>query len=149
MLDILAGRNLMLWLNLHIELNEHKFKPMFNMLQYACRDLEQTMSRLNIVLGKVTAEQGKHLETDFAALCSISSVVENNLGMVAAISRASRSYSIGLRNADLEVCAFCFLCYAHFFMARFYQSYVCLNVYMYVGNFCVGSAEHAKPRCFK
>uniref|UniRef100_F1KZ66 Acyl-CoA dehydrogenase family member 9 n=1 Tax=Ascaris suum TaxID=6253 RepID=F1KZ66_ASCSU len=72
-------------------------------LEYACRDLEQTMSRLNIVLGKVTAEQGKHLETDFAALCSISSVVENNLGMVAAISRASRSYSIGLRNADLEV----------------------------------------------
>uniref|UniRef100_A0A914ZNZ1 Uncharacterized protein n=1 Tax=Parascaris univalens TaxID=6257 RepID=A0A914ZNZ1_PARUN len=71
-------------------------------LEYACRDLEQTMSRLNIVLGRITAEQGKHLETDFAALCSISSVVENNLGMVAAISRASRSYSIGLRYADLE-----------------------------------------------
>ncbi|KHN85677.1 Acyl-CoA dehydrogenase family member 9, mitochondrial [Toxocara canis] len=61
------------------------------------------MSRLNTVISKLAAEQGKRIETDFGVLCSLSSVVENNLGMVAVISRASRSYSIGLRNADLEL----------------------------------------------
>lgn len=84
------------------------------------------MSRLNIVLGKITAEQGKHLETDFAALSSISTVVENNLGMVAAISRASRSYSIGLRNADLEVCAV----YSLFLSIFFHNTFISVTTYI-------------------
>uniref|UniRef100_A0A1I7YJI8 NR LBD domain-containing protein n=2 Tax=Steinernema glaseri TaxID=37863 RepID=A0A1I7YJI8_9BILA len=48
-------------------------------------------------------EQGKNTQTDFATLESLSEVIENNLGMLACIARASRSYSIGLRNADLEL----------------------------------------------
>ena len=64
------------------------------------------MSRFNAVLGAVISEQGKAVSTDFATLCSIAQTVENNLAMMASISRASRSYSIGLRNADLEVICF-------------------------------------------
>ncbi|VDK25023.1 unnamed protein product [Anisakis simplex] len=75
-------------------------------LENACRDLEQTMSRLNIVISKLTSDQGKTIQNDFMSLSSICSVVENNLGMVAVISRATRSYSIGLRNADLEVASY-------------------------------------------
>jgi hypothetical protein len=36
-------------------------------------------------------------------LFSISTIMENNLAMIATIARASRAYSIGVRNSDLEV----------------------------------------------
>ncbi|MFH4980638.1 hypothetical protein AB6A40_007347 [Gnathostoma spinigerum] len=79
-------------------------------LENACRNLEYNMFRLNSVLGVIVAEYGKKLENDFAALDHIANVVEGNLSMISIISRASRSYSIGLRNADLELAWTLMLC---------------------------------------
>ncbi|KAK0398316.1 hypothetical protein QR680_002531 [Steinernema hermaphroditum] len=72
-------------------------------LEIACRSLEHSISRLHAVIGKISMEQGKNTQTDFATLESLADVIGNNLGMLACIARASRSYSIGLRNADLEL----------------------------------------------
>ncbi len=72
-------------------------------LQFACRQLEKNMTRLNLVIKRVLDKQGKHVERDYAVQHGLATVIEHNLAMVAAISRASRSYSIGLRNCDLEV----------------------------------------------
>ncbi|TMS37894.1 hypothetical protein L596_004732 [Steinernema carpocapsae] len=72
-------------------------------LEPACRALEHSMSRLNAVIGKIAQEQGKTMNADYATISSLSEVIENNLGMLACIARASRSYSIGLRNRELEL----------------------------------------------
>ncbi|VDN24905.1 unnamed protein product [Gongylonema pulchrum] len=61
------------------------------------------MWRLNLMLNMLLSNHGKAILSDYSALSGISKVVECNLGMVTVIARASRSYSVGLRNGDLEV----------------------------------------------
>lgn len=77
--------------------------------QPACRDLEKSMSRLDIALERIIADHGKDVQSDFSLLDGISQVIENNLAMISTISRSSRSYSIGLRNSDLEVSRFWYI----------------------------------------
>ncbi|CAI4226447.1 unnamed protein product [Auanema sp. JU1783] len=72
-------------------------------LQLACQELEFSMSRLNTVISKMVSEQGKNLEQDYGSLEGMVNVLKNQMVMVAVISRASRSYAIGLRNADIEL----------------------------------------------
>ncbi|EYB97690.1 hypothetical protein Y032_0138g2059 [Ancylostoma ceylanicum] len=79
-------------------------------LQMACQDLEFSMSRVNNVISKLMSELGKNLEKDYATLDRLVSVLQNHLAMVAVISRASRSYSIGLRNSDVELAWATFIC---------------------------------------
>lgn len=72
-------------------------------LQMACQELEYSMARINVVVSKLLTSQGKNIEQDYGSLEALVNVLKNNLVMVATISRASRSYSIGLRNADIEL----------------------------------------------
>ncbi|CAO4375246.1 unnamed protein product [Caenorhabditis nigoni] len=72
-------------------------------LQMACQELEFSMSRINNVVSRLMTSQGKNIEQDYGSLEALVSVLKNNLVMVSTISRASRSYSIGLRNADIEL----------------------------------------------
>lgn len=72
-------------------------------LQLACQELEFSMSRINNVVSKLLTSQGKNIEQDYGSLEALVNVLKNNLVMVSTISRASRSYSIGLRNADIEL----------------------------------------------
>jgi hypothetical protein len=61
------------------------------------------MSRVNQCIDRLLTDKGIFVKQDYYALKELATVLENNLGMVAALARTSRSYSIGLRNADLEV----------------------------------------------
>lgn len=61
------------------------------------------MARLNQTIGSIITQRGNFVCNDPAILWSLATVIENNLAMTACISRVSRSYSIGLRNCDLEV----------------------------------------------
>ncbi|KAK5981042.1 Acyl CoA DeHydrogenase [Trichostrongylus colubriformis] len=79
-------------------------------LQAACQDLEFSMSRVHNVISKMVAETGKNVQHDFATLDRLVTVIQNHLVMVAVISRASRSYSIGLRNSDVEIAWTTFIC---------------------------------------
>lgn len=72
-------------------------------LQMACQELEFSMSRINNVVSRLMTSQGKNIEQDYGSLEALVTVLKNNLVMVSTISRASRSYSIGLRNADIEL----------------------------------------------
>jgi hypothetical protein len=46
---------------------------------------------------------GQTMKEDYFSLNALAKIIENNLGTVALISRTSRSYSVGLKNADLEL----------------------------------------------
>ncbi|GMS97130.1 hypothetical protein PENTCL1PPCAC_19305 [Pristionchus entomophagus] len=72
-------------------------------LQLACQELEHSMVRLDAVLAKLLNTEGKQVLVDYQSLERLVKVLENNLVMVCTIARASRSYSIGLRNADAEL----------------------------------------------
>ncbi|GMR50148.1 hypothetical protein PMAYCL1PPCAC_20343 [Pristionchus mayeri] len=72
-------------------------------LQVACQELEKSMVRLDAVLTKLLNTEGKQMQVDYQSLERIVQVLENNLVMVCTIARASRSYSVGLRNADAEL----------------------------------------------
>ncbi|KAM3725403.1 Complex I assembly factor ACAD9 [Dirofilaria immitis] len=72
-------------------------------LKEACINLEHTMWRLESLLNLLLSYHGKSIISDYSVLRAISKVIEYNFGMVATIARSSRSYSIGLRNCDLEV----------------------------------------------
>ncbi|GMT25522.1 hypothetical protein PFISCL1PPCAC_16819 [Pristionchus fissidentatus] len=72
-------------------------------LQLACQELEHSMVRLDAVLNKLLSTDGKQVQADYQSLERLVQVLENNLVMVCTIARASRSYSIGLRNADAEL----------------------------------------------
>ncbi|CAD6199457.1 unnamed protein product [Caenorhabditis auriculariae] len=72
-------------------------------LQKACQDLEFSMSRINAVMSKMVGSKGKNIEQDYGSLEALVTVLKNNFVMVSTISRASRSYSIGLRNSDIEL----------------------------------------------
>uniref|UniRef100_A0A915PUW7 Acyl-CoA dehydrogenase/oxidase N-terminal domain-containing protein n=1 Tax=Setaria digitata TaxID=48799 RepID=A0A915PUW7_9BILA len=72
-------------------------------LKEACSNLEYTMWRLEALLDLLLSKHGKGIISDYNVLRSISKVTEYNLGMVTTIARSSRSYSIGLRNSDLEI----------------------------------------------
>ncbi|VDK86804.1 unnamed protein product [Litomosoides sigmodontis] len=72
-------------------------------LKEACTNLEHTMWRLESLLNLLLSHHGKSVISDYSVLGAISKVIEYSFGMVATISRSSRSYSIGLRNGDLEV----------------------------------------------
>lgn len=61
------------------------------------------MSRMDLILDRLLSTHGKDLLDHYSVLLSISRIVQNILGMTATIARSSRSYSIGLRNGDLEV----------------------------------------------
>lgn len=61
------------------------------------------MSRTTLVIERLLTDKGVFLKEDYVSLTELSTTMENNFGMVATISRASRSYSIGLRNAETEV----------------------------------------------
>lgn len=71
--------------------------------QEACTYLERTMWRLESLLNLLLTNHGKSIIDDHSVLEAISKVVEYNFGMITTIARSSRSYSIGLRNGDLEV----------------------------------------------
>ena len=73
-------------------------------LEPACRKLENTMSRLDIALNRIVEDAGTTIKQDVMTLVCLSKILENNMAMIATIARASRSYSIGLRNSDIEVC---------------------------------------------
>ncbi|XGW27606.1 hypothetical protein V3C99_007870 [Haemonchus contortus] len=79
-------------------------------LQMACQDLEFSMSRVNNVISKLMSEKGKNVQHDFASLERLVTVIQNHLVMTAVISRSSRSYSIGLRNSDIEIAWATFIC---------------------------------------
>ncbi|WKY03242.1 hypothetical protein Q1695_004747 [Nippostrongylus brasiliensis] len=79
-------------------------------LKLACQDLEFSISRVNAVISKLIAESGKNVQHDFATLDRLVTVIQNHLAMVAVISRSSRSYSIGLRNSDIEIAWATFIC---------------------------------------
>uniref|UniRef100_A0AC35TLL0 Acyl-CoA_dh_N domain-containing protein n=1 Tax=Rhabditophanes sp. KR3021 TaxID=114890 RepID=A0AC35TLL0_9BILA len=72
-------------------------------LQVACKSLEDTMARINMVIDKIVKEEGKNLQGDYFTLQSLANIIESNMVMSSCIARASRSYSIGLRNSDLEL----------------------------------------------
>lgn len=72
-------------------------------LQEACTNLEHTMWRLESLLNLLLSCHGKSIISDYIVLGAISKVIEYSFGMVTTIARSSRSYSIGLRNGDLEV----------------------------------------------
>ena len=72
-------------------------------LEPACRNLEGAMTRLDMVLNRIVEDAGSRIKEEIATLESLSKVLENNLAMIATISRASRSYSIGLKNSDIEL----------------------------------------------
>ncbi|KAF8373638.1 acdh-13 [Pristionchus pacificus] len=72
-------------------------------LQLACQELEHSMVRLDAVLSKLLSTDGKQVQADYQSLERLVHVLENNLVMVCTIARASRSYSVGLRNADAEL----------------------------------------------
>uniref|UniRef100_A0A0R3Q4T9 SWIM-type domain-containing protein n=1 Tax=Brugia timori TaxID=42155 RepID=A0A0R3Q4T9_9BILA len=72
-------------------------------LKDACINLEHTMWRLESLLNLLLSNHGKSIINDYTALGAISKVIEYNFGMITTIARSSRSYSIGLRNSDLEV----------------------------------------------
>ena len=55
------------------------------------------------LLEKVCIGSGTQLRDDYYTLSATANVMEMNLAMLATIARASRSYSIGLHNADLEL----------------------------------------------
>uniref|UniRef100_A0AAF5PIG2 Acyl-CoA dehydrogenase n=2 Tax=Wuchereria bancrofti TaxID=6293 RepID=A0AAF5PIG2_WUCBA len=72
-------------------------------LKDACINLEHTMWRLESLLNLLLSNHGKSIIHDYTALGAISKVIEYNFGMITTIARSSRSYSIGLRNSDLEI----------------------------------------------
>ncbi|VBB27334.1 unnamed protein product [Acanthocheilonema viteae] len=72
-------------------------------LKEACINLEHTMWRLESLLNLLLSSHGKSIISDYNVLGAISKVIEYNFGMVTTIARSSRSYSIGLRNGDLEI----------------------------------------------
>lgn len=61
------------------------------------------MWRLESLLNLLLSIHGKSIISDYSVIKAVSKVIEYNFGMVTTIARSSRSYSIGLRNADLEV----------------------------------------------
>lgn len=58
---------------------------------------------MSALLEKVCVSSGTELRGDFYTLSAAANVLEMNLAMLATIARSSRSYSIGLHNADLEI----------------------------------------------
>jgi acyl-CoA dehydrogenase family protein 9 len=72
-------------------------------LEPGCRQLEYTMTRLDTVLSCMVDDSGDHIKQDIVSLTSLSTVLQNNFAMLATIARASRSYSIGLKNCDIEL----------------------------------------------
>uniref|UniRef100_A0A915EEV0 Uncharacterized protein n=1 Tax=Ditylenchus dipsaci TaxID=166011 RepID=A0A915EEV0_9BILA len=72
--------------------------------------LENSMNRINHVIDRLVTDKGLFIKSDYVSLKSLATVMENNLGMVASIARASRSYSIGLKNADDELAWTNFFC---------------------------------------
>jgi len=72
-------------------------------LEPAARHLEVSMSRVDKLVDKLVSDEGVFLREDYVALRDLALVLENNLAMIASIARASRSYSIGLRNSDYEI----------------------------------------------
>ncbi len=74
------------------------------MNQFACRNLEHSMARCDVIMKALMQSYGRGAKEDYTMLNTLANVVQCNFAMLATISRASRSYSIGLRNADMEVC---------------------------------------------
>lgn len=68
-----------------------------------CRELEENTWRLEHTLGKICKSYGRNIKVDYFTLNALSKIIENNLGMISLIARTSRSYSVGLKNSDLEL----------------------------------------------
>uniref|UniRef100_A0A0K0ETG1 Acyl-CoA dehydrogenase family member 9, mitochondrial n=1 Tax=Strongyloides stercoralis TaxID=6248 RepID=A0A0K0ETG1_STRER len=79
-------------------------------LQYACKNLEDTMSRLNILMDTIVKEEGKLIQNDYHTIQLLANIIESNFIMAASIARTSRSYCIGLRNCELELAWTQYLC---------------------------------------
>lgn len=97
-------------------------------LKEACIHLERTMWRLESLLNLLLTNHGKSIIDDHSVLESISKVVEYNFGMVTTIARSSRSYSIGLRNGDLEVHGITLPLFQFFANDKLLRAYDCLTV---------------------
>jgi len=72
-------------------------------LEDPCRDLEMNTWRLEHTLGKICKNYGRNIKVDYFTLNALATIIENNLAMISLIARTSRSYSIGLKNSDLEL----------------------------------------------
>lgn len=80
-------------------LNEHVHPS----LEDACRFVEQTMARFDGVFKSVVFSTGKLVEEEHITLGRVADILTNIFVMLTVISRASRSYCIGLKNADNEM----------------------------------------------
>lgn len=72
-------------------------------LAKSAADFEFCLTRLDKIIDILFREKGVYLNTDYIALQEISTLMENNLAMISALARASRAYSIGIRNSHLEL----------------------------------------------
>ncbi|CAK5092162.1 unnamed protein product [Meloidogyne enterolobii] len=66
-------------------------------------NFEYCLTRLDKIIDILFRDKGVYLNTDYIALQDISTLMENNLAMISVIARASRAYSVGVRNSHLEL----------------------------------------------
>ncbi|KFD51702.1 hypothetical protein M514_07398 [Trichuris suis] len=80
-------------------LNEHVHPSLTD----ACRFIEEVMYKFEHIIRSQLHFKGKAIEDDCYTLKRLCEVGGSIFVMLAAVSRASRSYCIGLKNSDLEV----------------------------------------------
>uniref|UniRef100_A0A915KJV0 RLR CTR domain-containing protein n=1 Tax=Romanomermis culicivorax TaxID=13658 RepID=A0A915KJV0_ROMCU len=73
------------------------------MTNLACRSIESAMAKFEEVFKSVVYSTGKAVEEESIVLERVTDILTNLFVMTTAISRASRSYCIGLRNSDIEL----------------------------------------------
>jgi acyl-CoA dehydrogenase family protein 9 len=73
-------------------------------LQSASKQLEYCLARLKYGVEMALERHGRDISNEQMVLQRLANVAIDIYGMSAVLSRASRSYCIGLRNADHEVC---------------------------------------------
>ncbi|PAV91155.1 hypothetical protein WR25_10969 [Diploscapter pachys] len=79
-------------------------------LMAACHEVEYSMVRIESILSTLMERNNKEIEEDYHMLDTMAKVLRNNFAMVACISRASRSHSVGLRYSDDEIAWVVHLC---------------------------------------
>ncbi|VDO85041.1 unnamed protein product [Soboliphyme baturini] len=86
----------------------HKFKhyiyeKVHPSLEDACRFIEEVMSKFEYTIRQQLQAKGKEIEADAFAQLRLCDIATSLFIMLTSVSRASRSYSIGLKDGDLEV----------------------------------------------
>ena len=80
-------------------LNEHVHPS----LELGCRFAEESMTKFELIFENIMIIYGKRIEDEHFILERLSVIGQTLFAMLTVISRASRSYCIGLRNSELEV----------------------------------------------